>query len=251
MNELIPIQTSRIGGQEKQTVNARELYDYLEIKTRFNDWIRRRIDEVGFVENVDYVKILDKSTYSNLSKTQGSEFFISLDMAKELAMLERNEKGKRVRLYFLACEKKLKQTQSQFAIPKSFAEALRLAADLEDRNQKLAAKVKADAPKVAFTESVISAGEEETITGASKILGISPKKFFDWLRQRGYIYAQSNQATQRTIDAGWMVVRFARFFRGDQPEQKAYAHVTGKGLYFFYQKLRNENLIGVNQRLEM
>lgn len=122
---------------------------------------------------------------------------------------------------------------------------------LEAKNLQLENKIEEDAPKVGFTDAVISTGEEETITGASKILGISPRKFFDWLRQRGYLYLQSNQATQRSIDSGWMVVRFARILTKNSVEQKAYPHVTGKGLYFFYQKLRNENLVERNQNLEL
>lgn len=140
----------------------------------------------------------------------------------------------------------------------SKSEILLMAAETQKKNEALEAKtlqlenkIEEDAPKVGFTDAVISTGEEETITGASKILGISPRKFFDWLRQRGYLYLQSNQATQRSIDSGWMVVRFARILTKNSVEQKAYPHVTGKGLYFFYQKLRNENLVERNQNLEL
>lgn len=140
----------------------------------------------------------------------------------------------------------------------SKSEILLMAAETQKKNEALEAKtlqlenkIEEDAPKVEFTDAVISTGEEETITGASKILGISPRKFFDWLRQRGYLYLQSNQATQRSIDSGWMVVRFARILTKNSVEQKAYPHVTGKGLYFFYQKLRNENLVERNQNLEL
>ena len=140
----------------------------------------------------------------------------------------------------------------------SKSEILLMAAETQKKNEALEAKtlqlenkIEEDAPKVEFTDAVISTGEEETITGASKILGISPRKFFDWLRQRGYLYLQSNQATQRSIDSGWMVVRFARILTKNSVEQKAYPHVTGKGLYFFYQKLRNENLVERNQNLDL
>lgn len=100
----IPITPVQMGGQMIQAVDARRLHQWLEVNTRFNDWIERRITEYGFIEGQDY--------YSNLSKTPSgaggrpsTEYFISLDMAKELAMVERTEKGKEARQYFIAIEK--------------------------------------------------------------------------------------------------------------------------------------------------
>ena len=254
-NNLIPITTASIGGDQQQGVNARDLHQFLEVGKDFSNWIKDRINQFDFVEGVDFVKTQDLSS-PNLANAKSRaqvriEYILTLNMAKELSMVERNEKGKQVRQYFIQCEKQLKVAQQQFAIPQTYAEALRLAADKEEENQRLKVKIEEDAPKVEFTDAVISTGEEETITGASKILGISPRKFFDWLRQRGYLYLQSNQATQRSIDSGWMVVRFARILTKNSVEQKAYPHVTGKGLYFFYQKLRNENLVERNQNLEL
>ena len=81
-----------------QAVNARELHTFLEVQTRFNDWIAARITDYAFVENQDYVRFTENSV-----KPQGGRpsigYFISLDMAKELAMVERNEQGKEARRY--------------------------------------------------------------------------------------------------------------------------------------------------------
>lgn len=98
-NELIPI----IQEKGSQLVDAKDLYEFLGLSVRFNDWMRRRIEEYGFKDGIDF--------YSILSKTGGrpsNEYFITLDMAKELAMVERTAKGKVVRQYFIECEKRLR-----------------------------------------------------------------------------------------------------------------------------------------------
>ena len=106
MNELISLTQSAINGELQQTVNARELHAFLESKQEFTNWIKNRIDEYGFVECSDFLIILSKSTGGR----PRTDYFLSLDMAKELAMVERNEKGKQARQYFIECEKKLRET---------------------------------------------------------------------------------------------------------------------------------------------
>ena len=93
------------------TVSARELHTFLEVQTRFNDWIAARINEYEFIENQDFVSFTENS-----AKPKGGrpsrEYYITLDMAKELSMVERNDKGRQVRRYFIECEKKLNSTPS-------------------------------------------------------------------------------------------------------------------------------------------
>ena len=106
MNDLIHIQSQTINDEMVQTVSARELHAFLEVQTRFNDWIKDRIAEYDFIDNQDFIGFTEKSV-----KPQGGrpsqEYHITLDMAKELSMVERNEKGKQARKYFIECEKKL------------------------------------------------------------------------------------------------------------------------------------------------
>ncbi len=97
MNELIKINNSKVSG--------RELHEFLQIETRYNDWFER-MREYGFVEGIDF--------YSKMSKTspQGGrpsiDHEMTIDMAKEISMIQRNERGKQARLYFIECEKRLK-----------------------------------------------------------------------------------------------------------------------------------------------
>jgi len=125
MNELIKIEVV----ENERRVDGRELYLFLEIKSRFNDWINNSIKDFDFIENQDY-----KSFTKNLvSGGKTKEYQLSLDMAKELSMLARNNKGKQARKYFIECEKKLKAS-----LPQSLPEALRLYADeVEKKEQAL------------------------------------------------------------------------------------------------------------------
>jgi anti-repressor protein len=101
-NELVPVYKN---SQEKRLVNARELHEWLESGQDFSDWIKGRIEQYGFIENKDFSIILGKSTGGRPSK----EYIITLDMAKELSMVERTEKGKEARQYFIKCEEKLQE----------------------------------------------------------------------------------------------------------------------------------------------
>lgn len=248
MRELIPIQLADIGGEQIQTCNARELHKFLEVKSHFRDWIKNRIEDFRFVEDQDFTTVAKFLAGGGKAK----EYFLTLSMAKELCMVERTPKGKEARLYFIECERQAKAAQPAFAIPQTYPEALRLAADLADKNAQLIAQAEANAPKVEFTEDVTASGKEMTITAAAKTLGIGPKKLFDWLRQHKFLYSQSTQAMQTAITRGFMVVRFADITRTDgSKEKKAHAHVTGKGLFYFYQALRKEGLIDRNPILEL
>ena len=116
-----------------ETVNARELHAFLEVKSKFADWFKNRVSEFGFIENSDFVSV------SKILESGGRsiEYHISIDMAKELSMLERNDKGKQARLYFIECERIAKAKQ----VPQSFAEALQLAANQAKQLEAQAAKV--------------------------------------------------------------------------------------------------------------
>ena len=107
MQELIPLQPQTIDGNAVETVSARELHAFLESRRDFSTWIKNRISEYDFVENQDFVRFHKKVEANNATLI---EYALTLDMAKELSMVERNEKGKQARRYFIECEKKLNST---------------------------------------------------------------------------------------------------------------------------------------------
>lgn len=180
MTELFTLVNRPVAGQAQQTVNARELHAFLESKQEFSNWIKNRIEDYGFLDGVDFL--------TNLSKTQGRpriDYFLSLDMAKELSMVERNEKGKQARQYFIDCEKRL---SGSLNIPQTLPDALRLAADLAERNQQQAAQIAELAPKAEALARIEVAQGDLTVTQAAKILNMPPKQLFDWLAQHGWLY---------------------------------------------------------------
>ncbi|ART27489.1 AntA/AntB antirepressor [Escherichia coli] len=109
--QLIPVFEGTISNEPTLLVNARDLHGFLEVGKDFSNWIRARINEYGFVEHLDYILFSP-----NLAKTLGrrrKDYHLTLDTAKELAMVERNEKGRQIRRYFIECEKKLRNMQPQ------------------------------------------------------------------------------------------------------------------------------------------
>jgi phage anti-repressor protein len=107
MNDLIRISSSTIGGSDVQSVNARELHTFLEVGKAFAAWIRERIDQYQFAAGIDY-EVFSETGNNPSGGRPTTEYAISLDMAKELAMVERNAKGKQARQYFIECERRAK-----------------------------------------------------------------------------------------------------------------------------------------------
>ena len=113
-SNLIPVFNGLIQNQPVQLCNARELHAFLEIQTRYNDWINNRINEYGFIQDEDYLVITERT-----NGRPRKEYHITLDMGKELGMVERNERGRQIRQYFIRCERTLKTLQQpqQLALP--------------------------------------------------------------------------------------------------------------------------------------
>jgi phage anti-repressor protein len=99
--DLVPVFTGELNGQPALLVNARDLCSFFGISTRFNDWIKERIEQYGFEEGKDFYLIFSKSR-----GRPRTDYHVTLDMAKELSMVERNDKGKQARRYFIECERK-------------------------------------------------------------------------------------------------------------------------------------------------
>ena len=105
MNELFNLKPVEIAGNQIRAVDARELHTFLDVGRDFSTWIKDRIDLGMFVEGKDYVLTLTKT--GDRSNVVQKDYAISISMAKELSMLERNEQGKLARQYFIECEKRL------------------------------------------------------------------------------------------------------------------------------------------------
>ena len=175
MNQLIAISNNSIGDATIQTVNARELWEFMQSKRQFADWIKERIDLYGFVQDVDFIQFHKKV---NGSVKPLTEYHLSLDMAKELSMVERNKKGKQARQYFIECERRAK---SAVSIPQTLPEALRSAADLAEQNALLA-------PKAAVADRIANSDGWFCLRDSAKILKMTERKFIEWLLINKWLY---------------------------------------------------------------
>ena len=113
MNELINITKTTIDDEEVNAVKARELHEKLGSKRKFGDWIKDRIE--GFIEGQDYAihKIVKRGVTGATGTSWSNEYIISLDVAKHIAMLERNEQGRKIRQYFIEVEKRYRKQENE------------------------------------------------------------------------------------------------------------------------------------------
>ena len=147
MQNIIKINKSVIGAESVNSVNARELWRALEVKTEFRVWIKRRLEECMAFENEDYIKAEQKSSSSKTGQIQ-IEYIVSTDTAKEISMLERNAKGKEVRKYFIEAEKQANKPQTYEEVMEN---AILLA---HQKVEELKAKIEKDKPHTQFGKAI-------------------------------------------------------------------------------------------------
>lgn len=184
MNQLIPLHSQTINANAVEAVSARELHAFLESKQDFSTWIKNRIEKYEFVENQDFVS-LHKKMEREIGGTVRIEYFVSLSMAKELAMVENNEKGKQARKYFIECEKQL---LSQRPLPRTYAEALRAYADEVEARELAEQQLAIAQPKVEYFDKLVERNLLTNFTTTAKEFGIKRKDFIAYLLDNGYIY---------------------------------------------------------------
>jgi len=190
MKELIKIK------QEDgfQTVNARELHTFLNVGRDFNTWIKERIKKYGFEEDIDFSPIPGKSNGGRREII----YSITIDMAKELSMVENNEKGREARRYFIECERTLKS----IIVPQNFSEALRLAADQAEQIEEMK-------PKVETYDALISSGKAVDFSTCSKNmnLGVGRNNLLKILRGLNILQEKpKNEPYQKYVDRGYFKV---------------------------------------------
>lgn len=221
---------------DTQTVSARELHDQLHIGTRFNDWFPR-MTEYGFVEGTDF--------YSKMSKTDNggrpsTDYEISVDMAKQICMIQRTPEGKAVRQYLIDLEKAWNTPEQVFA------RALKMADEkinsLKEINTSLIAENQRMRPKEIFADAVATSHTSILIGDLAKLIcqngyQIGQKRLFEWLRENNFLIksgSSKNMPQQRYVEQGLFEVKESNVQNPDGSVRiTRTTKVTGKGQIYF------------------
>lgn len=236
----IQIFQQEINNEKVNSVNARDLWVALESKQDFSTWIKARLEQAYAVENEDY-GVFHKAVENLKGGRPLLEYALSLDLAKNISMLERNEKGNQIRKYFISCEKQLRQKQSH-SLPQTYLEALESLVESEKRNQALQERIEQDRPKVTFANAVSGSDSSISIGQFAKILkqnGIETgrQRLFNYFREKGYLIKgrtkDFNMPTQKAMEQGLFEVQEKAVALKDKTILSLSPRVTTKGQKFF------------------
>lgn len=225
MNELIKVDFTG----ERPAVSARELHEFLEVGSEYSHWFKRMC-EYGFSEGEDFSPFLTESTGGRPAQ----DATLTIDMAKEICMLQRNEKGKQVRQYFLQLEKDWNSPE------KVMARALRIA---EKKINALEESAEHNKPKVLFADSVSASKSSILVGELAKLLkqnGVDTGqiRLFEKLRECGYLIRRKgsdyNMPTQRAMELGLFEIKETTVSHSDgHISVNKTPKVTGKGQVYF------------------
>lgn len=197
MNELFKVTTDI--DNDRITLSARDLHEFLEIESNFTTWFKRMC-EYGFEQGKDFIPFLEESTGGRPSQ----EYQLTVDMAKEIAMLQRNDKGKEARSYFIELEKEFNSPER--IISRGLIESKKM---IDNLNAKLL-EIK---PKVDFYDAVADSKTAIPMDQVAKVLdiaGIGRNKLFELLRDKK-ILQLSNIPYQAFVDRGYFRVVESKF----------------------------------------
>lgn len=250
MNELLKV---NLNENQEPIISGRELHEVLEVNSNYTTWFNRMC-EYGFVENVDYISFWSNSKNGNAVEYLGSpqkmsakgyelNHALKLDMAKEIAMLQRNEKGKQVRQYFIEVEKEYNSPEKIMARALNIANKQLETLTLVNKQQEQ--QIKELQPKALFAESVEASKTSILIGELAKILkqnGVDTgqNKLFERLREEGYLMkggSSRNLPTQKAMELGLFEIKESVHNNPDGSIRvNKTTKVTGKGQIYFINK---------------
>lgn len=228
MNEIIKVNYEN----ERPTVSGRELHEFLEVATPYDKWFPR-MAEYGFIEQVDFSTFLSESTGGR----PATDHQLTIEMSKEIAMIQRNEKGKQARQYFIALEK-------QWNTPEAvMARALKMA---ETTIKTLQTTVIEQRPKVIFADAVSASKTSILVGDMAKLLkqngvDMGASRFFTWLRDNGFLIKRKgtdwNMPTQKSMELQLFEIKETSIAHSDgHTSISRTPKITGKGQLYFINK---------------
>lgn len=237
MNELIEV---TLNDNHEPVISGRQLHEALGVNSNYTTWFDRMTD-YGFTENQDYVLLSNFGNQTGRGGHNRVDHIIKLDMAKEIAMIQRTERGKQVRQYFIQVEKDFNSPE------KIMARALLMA---DKKVHQLEAKIEADRPKVLFAEAVSASHSSILVGELAKLLkqngvDMGANRLFNWLRAHGYLIKRNgrdwNMPTQKSVEMGLIRVKETSITHADGHITVSKTPlVTGKGQQYFINKFLNQ-----------
>ncbi len=232
MNDLINV---TLNENQEPVVSGRQLHKVLNVNSNYTTWFER-MTEYGFTEGEDFLPNLEKSTGGRPKQ----DHVLKLDMAKEIAMIQRTDKGKEVRQYFIQVEKDFNSPE------KIMARALKIA---DRKIIKLEATIEEQKPKVIFANAVSASHTSILVGDFAKLmrqngLNFGQNRLFSWLRQNGYLINRKgsswNMPTQKAMDLGLFEIKETTINHSDgHISINKTPKITGKGQLYFADKLLN------------
>lgn len=235
MNKLINV---TLNENQEPVVSGRQLHQVLGVKTAYKDWFKR-MTEYGFTENEDFL-LLKNEQQTGRGGHNKINHVLKLDMAKEIAMIQRTDKGKEVRQYFIQVEKDFNSPE------KIMARALKIA---DRKIIKLEATIEEQRPKVIFANAVSASHTSILVGDFAKLmrqngLNFGQNRMFAWLRENGYLISRKghswNMPTQKAMDLGLFEIKETTINHSDgHISINKTPKITGKGQLYFADKLLN------------
>lgn len=173
----------------QSVVSARELYEFLEVKTDFTNWCKRMF-EYGFIDGADFTPILAKS----IGGRPSIDYALSLECAKEISMLQRSERGKEARLYFIQCEKRLAHSPENMI--KTFD-------TIQKKLDRATATIHLMAPKAKFVDELLFSNDTIPSTVVAKTFGMSCRQLHKLLVEKGIGYMFKNKYFK--YESAWLL----------------------------------------------
>ncbi len=247
MKDLIKIEVNE---NQEPIVNGRELHEALGVRTDYKKWFGRMC-EYGFNENIDFCTVSQKCPIANGGYQERFDHAIKLDMAKEIAMIQRNEKGKEVRKYFIQVEKDFNSPEKIMARALKIAEGKLNVLQLENTQQKqLIGELK---PKADYLDKILQSKALVTITAIAKDYGMLAKAFNKKLYELKIQFKQGHQ---------WFLYSDYHNCGYKHSETVEYTHNDGtkditmntkwtqKGRLFLYELLKKNNIVPIIEKEE-
>lgn len=228
----------------EQLVSARELHNFLEVTERFQQWFDKKIEKYNFIENKDYIGC---KFFHTQAKQELQDYLLKIQVAKEISMVQNNEKGKQAREYFIKCEEAW--NSPEMILARAHQIQSKMLENYKDKVIILEKKIEEQKPKVIFANAVETSKTSILIGDLAKLIkqnghDIGQKRLFIWLRENGFLIKRNgsdyNMPTQKAMEMELFEIKETAITHSDgHISINKTVKVTGKGQIYFINKFKN------------